>query len=591
VNSNVPAGTFASTNGLGGRLLSDGSGGGALHEFIDLSGDQSSIDAGLYSASASAWLGGVGSFPDTAELIVNLLDDNGNIVEAKSLGPVTAAERMNTTTLISKKSEFPIPSGIRALDVEIRFTAVGLFSTGQGLADGIQVKVFANGNGGVGNSFGVLGFSKPPYVAKESDAAATVEVSRSGGKAGEVTVNYATSDGSATAGDDFTPVNGTLTFPTGTTKATFTIPILNSSIVEGLETVLLTLSAPTGGATLGNNSTAVLTIADDDSPQVVSVSSGIGESTLVKLTGPGTVAIAGSRQSGNGDSAFSILLEGTDATSKLSVKVSKGDGFVSLDSLAAAGSLKSLSAKGVNVTGSGIELGGYLGSLAIHDLADGASIIAAGVPAEKTKLTMHVIGDGGKICLGSALAALNAARIGTCAITAPSAGALSIKGEKKQGITGDFLGSVTLDGLGVEPGKLTLSKFSAAGAVMGAVLDVSGNIGSVSAAQILMSAIFAGFIPQDDQAPLSGGVFDPIASIKSVKATGASDSFVASFVVAGSIGSVVFNSAVIDNGGVAFGILIGPGGTLKSAKIKSPVFTSIVPGAGDQSIGDFHVLQ
>ena len=57
-----------------------------------------------------------------------------------------------------------------------------------------------------------------------------------------VTVDYATSDGTATAGQDYTATSGTLTFSPGDTAKTVTVPILNDAIDDGGETMTLTLS-------------------------------------------------------------------------------------------------------------------------------------------------------------------------------------------------------------------------------------------------------------------------------------------------------------------------------------------------------------
>ena len=99
-------------------------------------------------------------------------------------------------------------------------------------------------------------------------------MTRSNGSLGSVGVNYATSNGTATAGSDYTATSGTLTFADGETSKTFTIPITNDALIESNETVNLTLNSPTGGATLGSQSTAVLTIQDDDAPGTLQFSAG-----------------------------------------------------------------------------------------------------------------------------------------------------------------------------------------------------------------------------------------------------------------------------------------------------------------------------
>ncbi len=77
-----------------------------------------------------------------------------------------------------------------------------------------------------------------------------------------VTVDYATSDGTATAGTDYAATSGTLTFAAGDTAKTVSVPVLDDAVDEEDETFTLTLSNASG-ATLGN-ATATGTIVDDD---------------------------------------------------------------------------------------------------------------------------------------------------------------------------------------------------------------------------------------------------------------------------------------------------------------------------------------
>src|SRR6185295_12005552 len=109
----------------------------------------------------------------------------------------------------------------------------------------------------------------PTFSAVEGGGIATIRVKRTavpggGPLASGVTVDYATADGSATAGVDYTAAAGRLTFAAGETLKTFTVPIIDDTLGEGDETVVLRLLAPAGGGVLGSQSTAVLTIVDDD---------------------------------------------------------------------------------------------------------------------------------------------------------------------------------------------------------------------------------------------------------------------------------------------------------------------------------------
>jgi hypothetical protein len=78
-----------------------------------------------------------------------------------------------------------------------------------------------------------------------------------------VAVSYATTNGTATAGQDYTTTSGTLSFGVGETTKTIVVPILSDAVDELPETFTVTLSAPTGSATLGT-AAATVTITDVD---------------------------------------------------------------------------------------------------------------------------------------------------------------------------------------------------------------------------------------------------------------------------------------------------------------------------------------
>ena len=111
---------------------------------------------------------------------------------------------------------------------------------------------------------GVLQFSLPDYVVSETNRVALIKVTRSGGAFGAVSVDFSTSDGTANDGWDYTNRLRVLTFAPGQTSTSIAVPVINDTIDESNETVLLYLSNPTGGASLGPQNTARLVIKDND---------------------------------------------------------------------------------------------------------------------------------------------------------------------------------------------------------------------------------------------------------------------------------------------------------------------------------------
>jgi hypothetical protein len=119
--------------------------------------------------------------------------------------------------------------------------------------------------------FGDFQFSNSAYAVPGGVGLAIITVVRLGGSAGPATVQYATGNGTAIGGIDYTPVAGTLVFDQGQLSATFTVPILDAQTIISDHILNLTLFNPTGGATLGVPSTATLTILDTVGPTVRAV--------------------------------------------------------------------------------------------------------------------------------------------------------------------------------------------------------------------------------------------------------------------------------------------------------------------------------
>ncbi|HEX2252521.1 MAG TPA: Calx-beta domain-containing protein [Thermoanaerobaculia bacterium] len=123
-----------------------------------------------------------------------------------------------------------------------------------------------HGGGDDSDDPGVVRFAEHGFQAIEgSDGEAVIAVERAGGSRGAVTVEYATADGSATAGEDYTAAAGVLSWAGGEKGVkTFTVPVLQDDVEEGNEQVTLTLAAATGAVLDDERAEAVLTILDDD---------------------------------------------------------------------------------------------------------------------------------------------------------------------------------------------------------------------------------------------------------------------------------------------------------------------------------------
>ena len=121
----------------------------------------------------------------------------------------------------------------------------------------------SGGGGSDGNAPGTIQLSETSFDARERSVI-NIRVARSGGSSGVASVDFATADGTAVGGSDYTAANGTLTWPDGVSgNQTISILITDDNSAEFSESFTVTLSN-VSGATLGANSSATVDIIDND---------------------------------------------------------------------------------------------------------------------------------------------------------------------------------------------------------------------------------------------------------------------------------------------------------------------------------------
>lgn len=115
-----------------------------------------------------------------------------------------------------------------------------------------------------------------------------------------VTVHYATQDGSALAGQDYTASSGTLTFNPGQSVKSITVPLLDDAAAEGVERFALVLSGATHAQLADAVATAEIGLSDgagSAQPRIAVADATVGESdgfvdVAVRLHAPSTSTVS-----------------------------------------------------------------------------------------------------------------------------------------------------------------------------------------------------------------------------------------------------------------------------------------------------------
>lgn len=169
-----------------------------------------------------------------------------------------------TGSALIDKAQSPPPATVGVQDVTRQYVAQQSSQARPINGSALDLGAFEAGSAPT-TSPGQIQLSAATYSTTEGAGSVTITATRIGGSDGTVSVSFSARDDSATSGLDFTAVAGSLTWAASDIASkTFTVPILDDTLVEGTETVLLALSNPTGGATLGTPYLATLAIADND---------------------------------------------------------------------------------------------------------------------------------------------------------------------------------------------------------------------------------------------------------------------------------------------------------------------------------------
>jgi PKD repeat protein len=115
-------------------------------------------------------------------------------------------------------------------------------------------------------------FSSATYSAAENGGSVTITVTKTGTTTQSCSVSYATADGTAIGGVNYTSSSGTLSFAAGDTSKTFTVTVADNNVYDVNRNFNLALSSPIG-CTQGALNTAVVTIAENDPAPVVQIAS------------------------------------------------------------------------------------------------------------------------------------------------------------------------------------------------------------------------------------------------------------------------------------------------------------------------------
>ncbi len=215
---------------------------------------------------------------------------------------------------------------------------------------------------------GTVEFSNATYNGNEGNSV-VITVKRVGGQDGAISVNYATSNGTATSGLDYTATSGTLNWANGDLAAkTFTVSLASDLVVDAAEVINLTLSSPVGTTISGTNP-ATLIIKDVPPPFTGVITVGTG-GNFTSLTNVGGAFEALNLSGAGSNLVINIVSDLTAETGAVALNEIAG-GFTTTIKPSGAARLISSASAGATIklnAADGVTIDGALGLGSTRDL-------------------------------------------------------------------------------------------------------------------------------------------------------------------------------------------------------------------------------
>jgi hypothetical protein len=306
-------------------------------------------------------------------------------------------------------------------------------------------------------------------------ASAVFTISLDQAASAAVTIDYATADGTAIAGQDYTATTGSVTFQPGQTTATVSVPVLYDANSTAGETFFLNLSTTdtsvviAGGQAQATITNLPITEHTFNSKTPAKYTDANGKVVTVRLLGAGSGEV-----SVIGDDASSVEITLSQSTTNSSLLITAvGERTTALSMLQINGSLAVLAAKQVELQGDltitgtvqSLVLGGATGGHTLSILGTGKSgQIALG---DVSDLTVTADEPLSSLIATDWLSTDGAPDV----ISAPSLNVLRT--------TGDFAASLALT-----DASETLSTVKIDGAITGGTWNIAGKVGAITADSI-----------------------------------------------------------------------------------------------------------